>query len=110
MGLGIIHATFEDNKAAGTPSDDESLLQLGLSLHSLRDIVNSIGGIAMLGTFGYVPPQESFDMQVLLQEVVSLVRPHLLHGVVIAYNANGIGVVSGSRLFLKQVNPYTIMA
>ena len=103
MGLGIIHATFEDNKAAGAPPDDESLLQLGLSLHSLRDIVNSIGGISMLSMPGYVPPQESFGILVLLQEVASLVRPHLQNEVVITYSANGIGVVSGSRLFLKQV-------
>ena len=52
---------------------------------------------------GYEPPQEQFELVMLLEEASPLIRPRLQPGVEVICNANGVGQVVGSRQFLKQV-------
>ena len=114
MALGAVRLVFVDDKAADVAPNDLSLHDFELILSSLREVVNSIGGLSMLDTPGYQAPLEEFDVAMVLEEVASLVRPRLPQGVItscitaVNCNASGTGgVVSGSRQHLKQVGKPT---
>ena len=110
MALGAVRLVFVDDKASGVTPNDLSLQDFELILSSLREVVNSIGGLSMLDTPGYQAPLEEFDVAVVLEEVASLVRPRLPQCVITTVNCNVSGtgrVVSGSRQHLKQVGKPT---